>query len=100
MKGQDLSYCRTFRSGFSGYSIVEVTVSVSPDSSTAPSESSPRSRGTYVEGAVVGNNKEQDRSEGVMFEEEAPVFPLGGALLRCVFCPLSERDRELSVAAE
>ena len=73
-------------------------VSVSPDPSASSSDSGPRSRGTAVEGAVVGRIKERARSEGDMPEEEAPVFPFGGALLRFFLCPLSERERELSVA--
>ena len=84
--------------------MVDGTVSVSLDPPCSLSESDPRSRGTSVdEGAVVGKFKERARSEGVIPDEEALAsldFPFECALFRFVLYPLSERDRELSVAAD
>ena len=94
----------TNKSKFSKYSMVEGNVSFSPDPSFSPSESDSRSRGTSVdEGTVVGKTKERARSDGVIPVEEAlvsPNFLFVCVLFRFVFCPLSERRRELSVAAD
>ena len=84
--------------------MVDGKVSVALDPPFSHSESDSRSRGTSVhEGAVVGKMNERARSEGVIPDEEALVsldLPLVGALFRFFFCPLSERYRVLSVAAD